>query len=348
MLKNVCTMFMVLLFMMTGTALADVEDVVQTEATADDQQVTLTDISFDDQQSQTMSNYMNGSLFAIEDGCLIGLCWDADGNAMLARRNLTGDDSIVGDNQALDTGCIASYINIFNGKAYYVRTDNSGDESGIYVVDISGGEPKQVLNGEYGSLQLYGGSMYYTDADKKLFACDMDGGNPKQVGDISVCFPYVVNDEWLIYQDVLNDEKLCAYRFTDGYILTLSENRSYLPIIKETWLYYFEKSYAVDDPKADRANICRLDLMTLNVERAVGFSGVYLALNGEYMFAANGYKLQNEEAWWTIENDAYENIEKAPVYANDEYLISLIYEDGTVARVEVERIADRAAVSYNS
>ena len=348
MLKKVCTLFIVLILMLTGTALADGEAAVQTEAPTDDQQVTLTDISYDDQQSQAMSNLMNGGMFAIEGNCLIGLSWDADGNAMLAKRDLTDDDSIVGEAQALDTGCIASYINILDGKAYYVRTDNNGENSGIYVIDLSGGEPQQLLSGEYGSLQLYGGSMYYTDADNKLFVCDMDGGNQKQIGEISACFPYVVNDEWLVYQDVLNGEKLCAYRFTDGYILTLSENRSYLPIIKETWLYYFEKSYAVDDPKADRANICRLDLMTLNVERAVGFSGVYLTLNGDYMFAANGYKLQNEEAWWTIENDAYENIEKAPVYANDEYLVSLLYEDGTISRIEVERIADRTAVSYNS
>ena len=337
MLKKMCALLMVLAMMLTGAALADA-----------DAASSLTEISFDDIQAENMANLMNGGLFAIEGNVLVGLDWDADGRAMLAARKLTGDENIIGDAMALDTNCLASYINVDEGTVYYVRSGLDGENSGIYAVDIAGGDAREILAGDFGSLQLYNGKLYYTDTDNKLFMCGTDGSNFEQIGNLSACYPYVLNDEWLLYQDAAGGETLNVYNMTDGQITVLSNNRSFLPIVKGTWLYYFEKPYAADDEKADRANICRIDLMTLTTERAVGFSGAYLALNGDYMFAANGYKLANEEAWWTIENNAYELLEKAPVFANDDYLISLIYAGEASSRVEVERLADRAAVSFNS
>lgn len=339
MLKKMCALISALMLLITSVALADENA---------DNMPSLTEISFDDAQTQNMSSLMNGGLFAVEGDVLVGLDWDADGRAMLAARKLTGDDDIIGEATALDTNCFASYINLSDGMAYYVRTGLDGENSGIYAVDVAGGDTRLILAGNFESLQLYKGKLYYTGAEHKLFSCGIDGSAAEQIGDITACYPYMLSDEWLLYQDAADGETLKAYNLTDAQIVALSENRSFLPIIKDTWLYYFEKPYAVDSEKADRANICRIDLVTLANERATGFSGAYLAINADYMFAANGYKLANEEAWWTIENNAYELLEKAPVFVNADYLVSLIYVDDVATRVEVERIADRAAVSFNS
>ena len=238
MLKKMCALLMVLAMMLTGAALADA-----------DAASSLTEISFDDIQAENMANLMNGGLFAIEGNVLVGLDWDADGRAMLAARKLTGDENIIGDAMALDTNCLASYINVDEGTVYYVRSGLDGENSGIYAVDIAGGDAREILAGDFGSLQLYNGKLYYTDADNKLFMCGTDDSNFEQIGDLSACYPYVLNDEWLLYQDAAGGETLNTYNMTDGQITVLSNNRSFMPIVKGTWLYYFEKPYAADDEK---------------------------------------------------------------------------------------------------
>ena len=118
--------------------------------------------------------------------------------------------------------------------------------------------------------------------------CGTDDSNFEQIGNLSACYPYVLNDEWLLYQDAVGGETLNAYNMTDGQMTVLSNSRSFLPIVKGNLAVLLENPMPPMTKRPTAANICRIDLMTLTTERAAGFSGAYLALNGDYMFAANG------------------------------------------------------------
>ena len=83
------------------------------------------------------------------------------------------------------------------------------------------------------------------------------------------------------------------------------------------------------------------------MERTAAYCGAYLAVNSDTFFTANGYKLTDLDAWWTLQNADTAQVSTAPVYADDEYLVSLEYEDGVASRIEVERLEDRAAASVN-
>ena len=70
-------------------------------------------------------------------------------------------------------------------------------------------------------------------------------------------------------------------------------------------------------------------------------------MTAEGLCAAEGQRLANAEAWWAIENEAYRGPSQVPVFSQGDYLVSLLYEDGAAVRVQLERLSDHRAVSFN-
>ena len=305
----------------------------------------LAELYFDTAQAQAMCNLMNGGMFAIAGDSLIGLNWDAEGRAMLAMRPLTGGAEVAGDAVMLDGSCRASFINASGDAIYYLRAGLEGD-SGIYALDADGTDRRLLREGAYGSLQLCDGRLYYTDADNALFSCAPDGDDERRETQRAVRSPYLLSREWLLYADAA-DGALHVLRLTDGYDVALNATRSALPVLVGSELYYFELPYDRDDERADMAHICRLDMLTLSAERAAGFCGAYLAVTAEGLCAAEGQRLANAEAWWAIENEAYRGPSQVPVFSQGDYLVSLLYEDGAAVRMQLERLSDHRAVSFN-
>ncbi len=303
-------------------------------------------LEYDGAQAQAMCNLLNGGLFVRDGETLYGLSWDESGAAMLAARTLTGDQSVVSEARALDEQCMAQYLNMDGGKLYYVRVGLDG-RNGIYALELDGGEPEQLIEGEFGGLQLSNGRLYYLNAEHKLYSCALDGSDSREVMGFDAYYAYMLDDDWLLYQSDEDEETLHAYRLSDGYDLSLTDERSYLPVLHGGYIYYFGKSLEAEGAELEDTRLCRLELATLDVERTAAYCGAYLAVNSDTFFTANGYKLTDLDAWWTLQNADTAQVSTAPVYADDEYLVSLEYEDGVASRIEVERLEDRAAASVN-
>ena len=302
-------------------------------------------LSYDGAQAMAMSNAVNGGLFAIDGGELFGLGWDEQGSAMLLARQLTDGETVAGEARVLDEGCLARALSFDGDRLYYIREGVAG-ESGIFAVSRDGSKREMLLEGEFRAMQLYGGRLYCCDSAGKLSSMALDGSDAQTVLEGAAQF-YMLNDEWLVYTD---DEQgmLRAHSAADGHDVQISERRAALPVLRDGYLYFYEYQYAPDDERAGSAVICRMDMATQEVERASVFSSACMAFNSTQVFAADGYKLSDIEAWWTLGNvgDAAPGVR--PVYATDEYLVSLVYENGMAVRVEVERLSDRAASSTNA
>lgn len=303
-------------------------------------------LEYDGAQAQAMCNLLNGGLFVRAGDELYGLSWDEDGAAMLAVRELMDTDDVAGEARALDAQCMAQYLNLSDDTLYYVRVGLDG-ASGIYSLKLDGGEPVQLLEGEFSGLQLSGDRLYYLDAAQKLYSCALDGSNAQEEMGFRAYYAYMLTDDWLLYQSDEDEETLHAHRLSDGYDVSLTDERSYLPVLHGGYVYYFGKSLDDESAGVDDVRLCRLELATLSTERTAGYCGAYLAVNSDTFFTANGYKLYDLDAWWTLQNADTAEVTSAPVYADDEYLISLEYSDGIASRIAIERLADRAAVSVN-
>lgn len=301
-------------------------------------------LEYDAEQAQAMCNLVNGGLFARDGEALYGLSWDEDGAAMLAVRELTGDADVVGEAQALDAHCVAQYLNLSGDMLYYVRAGLDG-KSGLYALELNGGAPTQLLEGEFGGLQLYGDRLYYLDAADELYSCALDGSDSRQLMGFAAHYAYLLDGDWLLYQSDEDDETLHAHRLSDGYDVALSDERSYLPVLYGGYVYYFGR--ALDADESERTRLCRLELATREIERTAAYCDAYLAVTADAFYTANGYKLTNLDAWWTLQNADTAELGNVPVYADDGYLVSLVYEDGVASRVEIERLKDGAAASVN-
>lgn len=302
-------------------------------------------LKYDGERAQQMCNLMNGGLFARDGDALYGLSWDEDGRAMLAERALT-DGGAAGEARALDAGCIARYINLDGDMLYYVR-DGLDGQSGVCALELDGGEPELLLEGKFNGLQLSGGRLYCLNAQGQLLSCDLSGGDARAEMDYEASFAYLLDGDWLLYQSASDLETLHACRLSDGYDLALTDERGYLPVLMGGYLYYFGRELDAEGAAMDDARLCRLELATGERERTAVSCAPYLAVNSDALFTANGYMLKDMDAWWTLQNADVGEVVKAPVYADDEYLISLEYSDGAAARVEIERLSDGAAVSVN-
>lgn len=302
-------------------------------------------IDYDELQAQDMANNENGGMFANVKGRLIGLGWDAAGRAMLAAYPLTGKADVLGETEALDEACIASYLSVSGDTIYYVRDGADGGD-GIYALSLATGDKQCLVNGAISSLQFCPTGLMYTDGAHELYMCAIDGSGARRLIAGRVFFPYMIDDKWIIYQDDMDGETLHVRRYDDEYDIALNYESSILPVIRHDRLYYFEKQLSRGANGADM-KLCRMNLATLEAERTAAFCNPCMALNSEYFFGADGYRVGNAANWWTFENAGAGKPSKVPVYADEEYLVSLLPDGDKVTAFEVERLSDGAAVKVS-
>ena len=192
-------------------------------------------LEYDGAQAQAMCNLLNGGLFVRDGETLYGLSWDESGAAMLAARTLTGDQSVVSEARALDEQCMAQYLNMDGSKLYYVRVGLDG-RNGIYALELDGGEPEQLIEGEFGGLQLSNGRLYYLDAEHKLYSCALDGSDAREVMGFDAYYAYMLDDDWLLYQSDEDEETLHRVSI-QRWLRPVVDRRAQLPAGAARWIY---------------------------------------------------------------------------------------------------------------
>ena len=100
-------------------------------------------------------------------------------------------------------------------RLYYVRVGLDG-RNGIYALELAGGAPEPLIEGEFGGLQLSNGRLYYLNAEHKLYSCALDGSDAREVMGFDAYYAYMLDDDWLLYQSDEDEETLHAYRLSDG------------------------------------------------------------------------------------------------------------------------------------
>lgn len=300
-------------------------------------------VYFSAEDTRAMSNCMLANTFAHKGKTLFGSKHDEEGNPYFCRMKYseTKDGMYVRETEVIETGVDVRYLVIRDGYLYAICEDiASGATSLIRLAADSGSslKPEVLYSGTCDELFLHGDSLYFTDADAHLMSIGTDGTGLRQVlADKAICYPYLVSDDLLVFQDDAGGESLHVRDLSSGEEFRVAEGRVYGYIISGQYLYF---SY-VEDSDGMRSRLCRLDLndalksrSAVAPERSDRYMGTRFSINGDHINGSN-YRTEKLENWRELEDDQYEaGYTSACQYVSENYEIFYDYnENGLIDKV---------------
>ena len=170
------------------------------------------DFYYSGEECAAMSALMNYGRYSSEGDTLVGLSFTTDGEPRLVRMDLqrSGDVPEIADYAVLDKTS-PRYISIQDGFVYYNR-----DNEGICRAALTGGDVEVLVPHYADYLQLCGGYLWYCNGDCRLCRADLDGRNEEIVMDKEIYFPWLLDEDWLLYQDDADGETLHLRHLPSG------------------------------------------------------------------------------------------------------------------------------------
>lgn len=186
--------------------------------------------NYSGEEAAAMSSFMNCGRYAAQGDALVGLGFDTNGTSLLVRMDLkrNGDFADVDAYEILDTAA-AAYVSIWGDYVYYLR-----DWSTVCRVPLAGGTVECVVPHNSDYLQIRGDHLYYCNADYRFCRADMAGRGEEVVLDKEIYFPYLLDEDWLLYQDDADGESLHLYHIPTGEDAKMCDAVIYAPILWNT------------------------------------------------------------------------------------------------------------------
>lgn len=199
-------------------------------------------------ESMQMKNTMLGGRFVHKNKVLYGSRHDTDGMPYLCRMKFTeGKNGMyVRETENIDTLTDASYLNLYDGKLFYIRKACITGETAIVSVDAEYGgsnEKTVIYQGKCDFLTISGGRLYFTDASDHLISALPDGTDMRVIiADKAVYYPYPIGKNVILYQDDADGESIHAYTISTGTDERVLDGPVYGFVADETGLHAYEGS----------------------------------------------------------------------------------------------------------
>ena len=300
-------------------------------------EVTL-NLTFTPEQTAAMSNYMNDGYYALDGDTLYGLVFDCNGNPCLAALNLVVKNSFVEveDYTIIAKNTAARYVTLYDEDIYYLDYDGK-----LICASIDGKKQKNVMDKGLISFQIYNNRIYYNDENGYYYVSELDGSQETKLLDKEIYYPYMIQDDWLIYQDDADNESLHIFHLPTRSDMKVTSEPSYHPIIKDHYIFS-----AIQH--GDIKTLARIDI---NNDFHTEYSGKEvineLAINVAGYFY-NGLDIGRLDfGWELIENPgaAYECMYR---YVGVDYDIYWDYEGDMVKSIYVTVNETGASISLGS
>lgn len=195
----------------------------------------LFDINYTPAQTTAMSTFMSGGYYAVCDDTVFGLGHDAKGNALFVRFDLKlkGDFPEVADYTIIEKNVVATYVTPYKNDIYYVR-----DGSALYKVSQSDLKPVCIINSPVDYFQIVGDTLYFCNEDYIFCKADLDGRNIEPVLYKAVYYPYLLDENWLIFQDDADLESLHIIHLPTDVEAVVWNEPSFNPIMVGSTVYF--------------------------------------------------------------------------------------------------------------
>lgn len=199
-------------------------------------------VDFAADETMAMSTTMACGLYTIADGHVYGAFNTHEGNKAFAYKDFADDDGNLSASgyTLLEEGITPNYISVADGYAYYLSF--GGGTNSVNRVSIEGGTPEVLCDEDCDYLFMRGERLYFTDGSGQFASCALDGTDKKVLIEKQVAWPYLIDDNWAIYQDVADGQKLHLSYLPSGFDLPITEGPGNAPVIDGTTLWYTSDS----------------------------------------------------------------------------------------------------------
>ena len=224
---------------------------------------------FDIAKTAAMSNFMQAGRYAVDGKTVYGQAFAPTGKAEFVRFDLEkkGDFYEVVSHKVIEKEVQATYITPYDDYVFYIR---AGKE--LYSVKKDGSDPRRILGDVSEYLQLSGDKFYWCDSSYKLKSAAASalvshaGGSTEVdldnaidvVVDKEIYYPFMLNENWLLFQDDADHESLHLRHIPSGQEIALTSGVSHGPVVLGSDLFYKANKDGVE-------TLARLDLSATKV-----------------------------------------------------------------------------------
>ena len=296
-------------------------------------------VLFSAEETRKMSNFMLSNRFVHTGKTLYGSRHDSTGAPYLCRMKFTSGQNgmYVRETETIETGIDAQYLAVEGDVLYYLRVDSASGSAAICRLPSGSSAPEVLDAGPCDFLSLHGERLYFTDAEQHFCSMKPDGSDRQTVlGDKAVYYPYLISDDFLLYQDDADGESLHLRYLPTGFDCRVAEGRMLGMILQGSMLYFLQAE------EGESCTLCRTDLSgflssfrptehpdatnAFSVERG-GQLGPRFSINGERVNASN-YQSCSLELWQSLTDTAAEGFSSACQYVSEEFEIFYDYNAG--------------------
>ena len=316
-------------------------------------------IRFSSGEAASMSSFMLSGRYLVDSDTLYGTVHSRQGVPQFASVRLlsSGGVLIPGSPVLIDPDCEASYVTMYDGRLYYVRSSCIDDSVRVVSCLPDGSDNITVYEGLCHYLQAHEGRLWFTGPDDRLLSCLPDGSDliicdvPSQVYS-----PYFIDRSRFIYQSGSDGQCLHLYDLSSGDDIRLTYQAGLNPVLSGSDLFY-----ATPVSGERFCHLCRLDLsfvFSRYDEASNRYDPVWNyeegSLNCSSRFAVVGDSILSYDAeeypltlWMTLEDSSWLTRSRVPQYVSEDYTVCFVYDsDSVVSQILVSsrRLNDSAAL----
>ena len=228
----------------------------------------------------------------------------------------------IGAVKVLEKGGQAKFLNMDEESIYYLWAPSDGSTESIRRINVETGKSKIIREGNIDYLQLRYNKLYFCDESYMFHEMNKDGSDDEIIVKKEIYVPYVIDKNWLVYQDDRDGERLHLKKIGSDYDRAISNERTYAWTIVDKKLYYASTGDKVDENK-HRCRLHKLDLDSLKhteninkleTEISLNYIGDSFAIDGKLLFGGDG-SCEQLASWENYSNELFKN------YGQENYLV---------------------------
>lgn len=296
----------------------------------------------EDTIGNSTGNIYNGGLFCEADGHIYFSNLSDDGNLYVTDSNLLNFKKLSEDK--------AVYINVDNNYIYYVRANNTRENSthnilmynntGVYRIKQNGSDLKAVSYQPGAYLTLKGNHLYYQKYDVEsglfLYQNSIDCSEEKLLVKDAV-IPAAVKENKLYYAGLSYDHNFNAVDLSTCNTKAVLEGSFLYPILHSGYLYYMDVK---DNYKIYRANEDGSDPVMLVDDRCSAYN---ITNSGKYLYYQIDNGLNNQICridLTTLKAETLLSGDYKQIHVTDNYVFFRDFNDTTTFVILADGIAD--------
>ena len=213
----------------------------------------------------------------------------------------------------------------------YIRHDRDTDTSSLARLNLESLTVEILTDNipELSYLTFHNNRLYFTGENHHYFSSALDGSDIQPILEKEIYYPCFISDDWLLYQDCVDNESFHLFRLSDGADVSLTSVPSFHPVISGSMLYFLTQQ------EDDLLHLSRINLSSpssspgtlYDLEVSSLLSSGEFYISGNTLYGCN--QLKTDLLRWKQFSDYTADALPSfrTFYADDSFLVSIEMDD---------------------